>query len=199
MTSTIFLVRHAAHDVLGRVLTGRMAGVSLGETGRGQAERVAQRLSREAISAVYTSPLERAVQTASPIAGRLGLQAKPVEELTDIDYGAWSGKSFAALDDDPQWAAWNTRRGTMRPPGGESMLDVQHRAVGALERLVKTHPDSAAILVSHADVIKVVVAYLLGLALDAVSRFEISPASVSTVALGDWGAKVHSINEVVAA
>lgn len=196
--TTLYLVRHAAHDLLGRVLTGRMPGVHLSETGMAQAERLAERLVRETIAAVYTSPLERAWQTAAPIAARLGLEPEAAEALTDIDFGEWSGSTFEALGPDPRWAAWNNLRGTARSPGGEAMLDVQWRAVGQAERACADHPESGAVLVSHADVIKSVLAHYLGLALDAIGRFEISPASISTVVVGDWGAKVHSVNEVLA-
>jgi broad specificity phosphatase PhoE len=115
-----------------------------------------------------------------PIAARVGLSVQHAEAVTDIDFGEWSGSTFEALGGDPRWAAWNAARSANRPPGGESMLDVQCRAVSALERICGTHPDSGAVVVSHADVIKAMLAHYLGLALDAITRFEISPASVST-------------------
>jgi probable phosphoglycerate mutase len=197
--TTLFLVRHAAHDLLGRVLTGRMAGVYLGVQGRRQAEMLAARLSRESIAAVYASPLERAQETAAPVAAQLGLTVQAADDVTDIDFGEWSGAEFQALDGDPRWSAWNETRGTAWPPGGESMPEVQRRAVGALERVCAAHPDSGAVVVSHADVIKAMIAHYLGLGLDAIGRFEISPASISTVAVGAWGAKVLTVNETVAA
>jgi probable phosphoglycerate mutase len=141
--TTLFLVRHAAHDLLGRVLTGRMPGVRLGVEGHRQSDALAARLSRETIAAVYSSPLERAQDTAGPIAARVGLSVQHAEAVTDIDFGEWSGSTFEALGGDPRWAAWNAARSANRPPGGESMLDVQCRAVSALERICGTHPDSA--------------------------------------------------------
>ncbi len=199
MTTTLFLVRHAAHDFLGRILTGRMPGIRLGVEGRRQSELLAERLAREKISAVYTSPLERARETAGPIAARLGVEPETVDDLTDVDYGEWSGQSFEALDEDPRWATWNSARSTYRPPGGETMLDVQHRAVASVEKIVAAHPGNAALIVSHGDVIRAVLATFLGLALDHLTRFEVFPASISSVAVGDWGAKVLGINEVPAA
>ncbi len=198
MTTTLFLVRHAAHDLIGRVLCGRMPGVRLGAEGRRQSELLAERLAREEVAALYTSPLERARETAAPIAERLGLPPEAADALTDVDYGEWSGMRFDALDADPRWAAWNQAKSTFRPPGGETVLDVQWRAIGEIERVVEAHPDGGAILVSHCDVIKSVLAYFLGLAIEGISRFEISPASISTVAIGPWGAKVHSLNEAAA-
>ncbi len=199
MTTTVYLVRHAAHDLLGRILTGRMPGVHLGQEGRAQAGWLADRLSAEPISAVYTSPLERARETAEPIASLCGVAAQTDERLTDIEFGDWSGRSFEELGRDPRWAEWNASRSTARPPGGETMLDVQARAVGAIGCVVAAHPQTGAVVVSHADVIKAVLAHYLGLALDGIGRFEISPASISTVAIGGWGAKVHAVNEAVAA
>jgi probable phosphoglycerate mutase len=198
MTTTLFLVRHAAHDLIGRVLCGRVGGVRLGAEGRRQAERLAARLSREPVAALYTSPLERARETAAPIAARLGIEPEVAEAITDVEYGEWSGKRFEELDRDPRWSAWNAAKGTYRPPGGETVLDVQHRAIGHVERVVAAHSQGGAVLVSHCDVIKAVLAYFLGLAVEGIAKFEISPASVSIVAVGPWGAKVHAINEVAA-
>jgi broad specificity phosphatase PhoE len=197
MTTTIFLVRHAAHELLGRVLTGRTPGVRLGELGRAQSQRLAGRLGREQVSALYTSPLERARETAEPIGARLGVAPEVVEGLTDVEYGEWSDQTFEALGGDPRWERWNWAKATCRPPGGESLLDVQWRAVASIERVVEAHPDKGAVLVSHCDVIKSALAYYLGLAIDGILRFEISPASISTIAVGDWGAKVLGVNEVV--
>lgn len=198
MTTTFFLLRHAAHDRLGRVLCGRMAGVSLGETGRAQARKLGERVSRETVAAVYTSPMERARETAEPIAARLGLDVEVAPEIDEIGFGQWSGMPFAELERDPRWAAWNAARSVTRPPGGETMLEAQGRAVGFIERLRAKHPDGAAALVSHADLLKAVLAYFLGLPLDLIGRFEIGPASLSTLLVGDWGAKILTLNEVAA-
>ena len=193
-----FLVRHATHDLVDRVLCGRMAGVSLGEEGRAQARRLAERLSRERIAALYTSPLERARETAAPIAERLGLEARPCDAINEIDLGEWAGKAFAALAEDPRWSSWNEARSVSRPPGGESMLEAQARVIAGLEALRAAHPDAAVALVSHSDVIKAALTYCLGLPIDGYRLIEISPGSISSVAVGDWGAKVMSINEVPA-
>jgi probable phosphoglycerate mutase len=194
--TTIFLVRHAAHDLLGRVLTGRIPGVSLGAEGLRQSAHLAERLSQESISAVQTSPLERARETAGPIAARLGIKAECNEALTEIDYGAWSGMTFDALDADTRWATWNRAKAVHRPPGGESLLEVQCRAVSCIGSITKSHPNSGAVLVSHCDVIKAILAYYLGLAIEGISRFEIGPASITTISVNDWGAKVLGVNEM---
>jgi broad specificity phosphatase PhoE len=193
-----FLVRHAAHELVDRVLCGRMAGVNLGEEGRAQARRVAKRLARERISAVNTSPLERAQQTAAPIAEELRLTPDICEAITEIDVGEWAGRDFAALHDDPRWASWNNARSVNRPPGGESMLDVQARVIGHLQNVRRSHPDNGVVLVSHGDVIKAALMYCLGMPIEGYRLFDVSPASISTLVIGDWGAKVISMNEVPA-
>ena len=196
MTTTVFLVRHASHDRLGRVLCGRMAGVTLGEVGLSEARRVAERLSGEKLAAVYTSPLERAVATAEPIAQAAGVELRVDEALHEIDFGDWNGATFEDLESDERWAAWNRERSRARAPGGESMAEAQARVVGWAGRMAEAHPDQTIAAVSHADVIKALIAHALGLSLDDLQRFEASPASVSVIAAGDWGMKVHAVNEV---
>jgi broad specificity phosphatase PhoE len=202
VAATIFLVRHAAHDRVDRVLCGRMPGVGLGEAGRRQAEALARRFGDAAVEAVWTSPLDRARETAEPIAGRLGLPVRTSDGLAEIDFGAWTGLGFDALRDDPRWRRWNEARGSERPPPGESMGEsmgeAQARALVEVERARAEHPDGRVVLISHGDVIKAVLAGVLGLPLDAHARFEISPASVSALAMWEGGGKVLSMNESIA-
>lgn len=198
MTTTFFLIRHAAHDRVESILCGRIPGVTLGEKGQAQAQALAERFAGEDIAYICTSPLERAVETAAPIAARLGTPAEPCDDISEIDFGSWSGLSFEELLGDPRWHSWNRNRGTSCPPGGESMQEAQLRIVRALERLRSLHPERSVILVSHSDVIKAALLYHLGMPLDAYTRIEISPASISTVVIGDWGAKVLRMNDVVA-
>jgi probable phosphomutase (TIGR03848 family) len=196
--TTLFLVRHAAHDLVGKALCGRMPGVRLGEEGRVQAERLAARLSRETVAAVQASPLERARETAEPIARHLGLGVEVAEAVNEIDFGTWTGKPFDEVRDDPRWTLWNSARSVTRAPGGETMLEVQARTLAHMETLRARFADQSVVIVSHADVIKAALAYCLGLSLDGLHRFDIAPASLSTVVIGDWGAKVLSVNEVAA-
>ncbi|RAK60924.1 histidine phosphatase family protein [Phenylobacterium hankyongense] len=195
MTTTVSFVRHGSHDRLGRILCGRMPGVILSEQGRAEARGLAQRLSREPIVAIYASPLERARQTAEPIAEALGLPVQVAADLQEIDFGAWTGARFEDLDGDPAWGLWNQARTLARAPGGESMLEVQLRLRRWLDAACERHSGQLIAAVSHGDAIKAILAQVLGLSLDQHQRLEISPASVSTVAVGDWGAKVLGINE----
>jgi broad specificity phosphatase PhoE len=186
-----FLVRHAAHDLLGTTLAGRSPGVRLNDAGRAQAERLAARLAREEPCAILSSPLERCLETAAPLGRLRHLAVEPVEALQEIDFGAWSGRSFEALRGDPAWVAWNARRGSARCPGGESMLEAQARIARRLERL----PPGRTVLVSHGDVIKAALCWALGLPLDLLHRFEISPGSVSALELGEAGPRALWLNE----
>ena len=175
-----------------------MAGVRLGEEGRAQAERLAVRLSRESVAAVQSSPLERARETAEPIARQFGLGVEVADAMNEIEVGEWSGTPFDELRDDPRWTLWNSARSVTRAPGGETMLEVQARTLAHMETLRARFADQGVVIVSHADVIKAALAYCLGLSLDGLQRFDIAPASLSTVVIGDWGAKVLSVNEVAA-
>jgi broad specificity phosphatase PhoE len=195
VTTTLFLVRHASHGLLGRVLTGRMAGVSLSEAGRAEAERLAGRLAREGLTRLQSSPSDRARETAARIAAATGLAVEVEPALDEIDYGDWMGRDFDTLDGDPAWARWNSARGLSRPPGGEAMWQVEARVLGLVERLRSAGDDARVALVSHGDVIKAALLHHLGLTPDAWQRIEIGPASVSVLAIEDWGARVLSINE----
>jgi len=197
MAATFLLIRHAEHELLGRVLTGRMPGVALGERGRRQAGLLASRLAASGLTAVQSSPLERAMQTAAPIAAASGLNCDPAEALTEIDFGAWTGKSFTELTADPRWRAWNAERGRAVTPGGESMLQVQSRILGHLKAMSTAEPAGRIALVSHGDVIKAAVLGIMGASLDAFAAIEIEPASITTLVLGDWGGKVVGLNERV--
>lgn len=198
MTVTFYFVRHAAHDNVGGFLAGRLEGIRLGSAGIAQAQRLAQRMKREEIAAVYSSPRERARETAAAIAAACALD-EPImaEALDELDFGAWSGQTFDALNVDPAWRRWNSLRSLARTAGGETMLDVQRRVLGLVEMLIGQDDGKRIAMVSHADVIKAAVSHFLGLPIDAWPRFDIAPASITSVVAGDWGAKVVTVNEIV--
>jgi broad specificity phosphatase PhoE len=175
-----------------------MPGIKLGEAGLAQARRLGERMRSERIGAIHCSPRERTQQTADAIASFCGLPAVEVDAaLDEIDFGAWSGKTFDVLNADPLWRRWNSVRSLARTPGGETMLDVQRRALALMETIGRQDGDGRPVLVSHADVIKAVVCHVLGLPIDAWPRFDIAPASITTVAMGDWGGKLLTLNEVI--
>ena len=196
MMTMFFLLRHAAHDDVGHRLTGRCANVSLGPEGRAQALRLANRMRRESVDAIVSSPRERTRETAQAVRmacrkGHLDLR----EELDEVDFGSWSGKTFSELERDPAWQRWNSDRDIALTPAGESMGQVQRRACGLMQHLAGRYAGGAVALVSHADVIKSAICRVLGLPVDHSFRFDIDPASISTVVMGEWGARLVRLNE----
>ena len=191
--TTVHLVRHGSHDLLGRVLVGR-GPVSLSATGRAEAEAVAAAAALAGLAAVVSSPQDRALETAAPIARRAGLDVVVDPDLAELDLGAWTGAAFGTLHQDPRWRAFNTFRGSTPVPDGESMLAVQARAVACVLRLRAEYPDAAVAAVSHADVIKAVLAHFLGMPLDLMRRIEVAPASRSVLMLFEEDAVVQAVN-----
>lgn len=196
MTATILLIRHAAHSHLGRILSGRSPHVALSGEGRLQARALAERLSRIQLDAVHASPVQRAQETAQALAEGRGIPVETVPALDELDFGDWAGRAFVELADDPHWASWNETRSTAVAPNGESMADAQARAWEHVERTAKALPGATIAMISHCDIIRAVVSRVLGLSLDHYSRFDIDPASVTHLAVGDWGGKVLSLNEI---
>jgi broad specificity phosphatase PhoE len=196
VTTTFFLVRHAAHDNVGAYLAGRACDVSLGPDGRAQAERLARRMRREKFGAIHASPRNRTRETADAIAAASGLRNEVAPDLDEIDFGdEWCGRSFDELNADPAWRHWNEDRAGARTPAGEALCDVEDRVQRHVRRAAADHPDGAVVLVTHADVIKAAVTRHLGLPIAAIDRFEVAPASITTLVVGDWGAKLLSLNE----
>jgi broad specificity phosphatase PhoE len=189
-------VRHGNHDLLGQRLCGRMPGVVLNAQGVVQAHRIAARLSGDPIAAVYSSPLERAFETAKPVAEQHRMGVEPTEQLNEIDLGAWTGASLDELRPRGDWQWWNSARGQHRPPGGETMLEVQLRLSRWLETVRQLHGRDTIIAVSHGDVIKAALSFVLGLSIDHCDRLEIDPGSISAIEAGEWGLKVRCVNEV---
>ncbi len=173
-----------------------MQGISLNEHGRVQAQELAQQLSALPLDAVYSSPLERAVETASPIAAMHGLQVVPCDDFLEINFGDWTDKTFDELAALPQFQRFNFLRSNTRIPGGESMPEAQIRMVTGMEKLRAQHPGGVVAIVSHADMIKATLAYYAGIHLDLFQRLEISPASVSAVRIGEDFVQVLFINHV---
>lgn len=197
MAATILLIRHAEHVEFDRCLSGRRAGVALSERGRAQAAALGRRLADAGIARVECSPLERTRDTAAAIAEAASLPAPvAVEALLEIDMGEWSGRALDGFGDDPAWRAWNTARSTARTPGGESMRQAQARIVGHVRATALDHEGQVVAAVTHSDMIRAVVADVLGLSLDNLLRFDIEPASVTTLVMGDWGARLVSLNVV---
>ena len=193
--SICHLIRHGSNSTVGRSVAGWSPGVHLDEVGIAQAERLTERFVDADLAAVYSSPLERAIETAAPLAARLGVRLSIREALAEIRYGEWTGRTLEELDRDPRWRLYNTRRGHTRIPGGETMLEVQARIVSEIERLALRHVDQSFAVVSHGDVIRLAIAYVIGCGLDAILRFDVDLASVSSIEIADDGYRVLALND----
>jgi broad specificity phosphatase PhoE len=192
LSATVFLARHASHDEVGRVVSGR-SDIAINADGRAEAGRLAELLAAVPIVAIHSSPRRRAVETAELVAERHDLRVNNADALDEIDFGAWMGRSFADLDGDPAWARWNLARGTAPTPGGEYMSAATARAVRHIEDVAGEQP---VLCVSHCDVIRGVVAHYLGLDADRILGFDIDPASLTELALyGDGSGRVVTLNE----
>jgi broad specificity phosphatase PhoE len=192
--TTFFLIRHASCNGLGRTLWGRTPGVCLNDKGKLQAERLANRFSGITLRTIYSSPLERAVETAETIARTMNLEVIKSPAFEEINFGDWTGKSFETLSSDEVWRRFNTHRSETRIPGGESFLEVQKRIVRELDTLASQYGSARVAIVSHADVIKAAVGYFSATPIDLLHRIEISPCSVTVVALGEDMARLLTIN-----
>jgi probable phosphoglycerate mutase len=190
-----YLIRHGNTDMVNRTLAGRLPGVHLNAEGEAQAIRLADRLSEVPFEAIYTSPLERTRETAAPLATRLGIEIRISESFNEIDYGAWTGISFADIQENPDWRKYNLFRSGTRIPEGDLMPDVQRRTVRELERLRELFPKGAVAIVAHGDVIKLAIAYFAGIPIDFILRLTISPASVSVVSVEDYGPRIVCVND----
>jgi ribonuclease H / adenosylcobalamin/alpha-ribazole phosphatase len=179
--TTLLLIRHAACAQMSERLYGRKVSAPLSEAGRDQARVLAETLFREKLDAVFSSPRERARDTAAAIAAPHRLVVEVDETLDEVDFGAWAGLTFRELERDPRWRAWNRDRERHAPPGGESILAVQHRVLGTLRKLARTRVGERIALVTHAEVIRSAVLFLRGWSPNRHDEVEVPPASVTTV------------------
>jgi broad specificity phosphatase PhoE len=193
--TVVLLIRHAQTDAVGEWLAGRREDVPLNQVGRAQSERLRARLSSTDLAAVYSSPMQRAIETAAPLARERGLRVVPHLDLTEIDFGDWTGERFDALDTDARWTRFNRLRSMATIPHGERAIDVQARIVRALEEARLNHPNATVAFVTHSDVIRLAVLHVAGAPIDLIHRFEITPASISAVALGEDHPALLYVNE----
>jgi len=194
--TTLLLIRHAACDPIGHFIAGRTPGIHLNDAGRHQADALAERLAGVRLDAIYSSPLERARETAECLARRAALPIEVREELGELDFGAWTGMNFQQLASDDRWRRFNTMRGRTRIPGGELMLEVQARVVSLAELARERFPNGRVSFVTHADVLRGLLAHYLGIPLDLMQRFEIAPASVSVLELGTDHVLIKGVNMI---
>ncbi len=177
----ILLIRHAPTPETGTRLTGRLPGVSLGTEGTRRAQEVAQRLESVKLSAIYASPIERTWETAHEIGLVQGKTPVAEDGLLEVDYGAWSGRTLKSLYRLKAWRVVQTTPSRMEFPDGETLADAQRRAVATIERIAREHSRQTVAAVTHADIIKAILAHFLGTPLDLFQRIGVSPTSVSVV------------------
>lgn len=193
--TTILLIRHATNALVGKSLAGRMAGVSLSEEGKRQATTLAERLQHLPIKALYSSPLERAVETADPLAKKLELPVEVRNEFTEFDFGNWTGKTIEELRGQESFRLFNEFRSVTPAPGGELMLTAQARMVAGLQLLSGQHQGETIAVFSHSDMIKAAIAYYTGMPLDLMQRLEIDPASVSILTVFPETVRINRLND----
>jgi probable phosphomutase (TIGR03848 family) len=193
--TTLLLVRHGHTDAAGKRLTGRAPGVHLNELGRGQAERLVERLDGVRIDTIVSSPLERCRETAAPLAKARGHAVDVKRAWIEVGYGEWTGRSISQLRRTKLWRRVMFAPSNVRFPGGESLLEVQVRAVDASFDIAARHARGTVVVVSHADVIRLLVAHLAGMHADHLQRLSIDTASITAVSISDGFPRLLTVNE----
>jgi probable phosphoglycerate mutase len=194
-STLVLLVRHGQTATTGVILPGRAPGLHLADKGREEAADVAERIAKlPRLAAVYASPLERAQETAAPVAQAAGLPVTVEAGLLECDYGEWTGLPLKDLSRKPEWKVIQRYPSGFRFPGGESFVEMQARMTDTIARLVAAHPGSTVVAVSHADPIKTAVAHALGTHLDLFQRIAVFTASVTAIAYGPAGPTVLAVN-----
>ena len=193
--TTLLLIRHGANDWVHGRLAGWTPGVHLNEVGRSQAAATAARLATLPLDAIYTSPLDRTVETAQAIAGPRGMPLRLVEGLGEVKYGEWQGAELKELYKHELWPGVQFYPSGTRFPGGETLGEAQMRMVATLDGLRAQHPKGIFAVVSHADIIKLALAYYIGMHMDLFQRLEISPCSVSAIFFTPMGPRLLAYND----
>jgi probable phosphoglycerate mutase len=196
-STLVLLVRHGQTATTGHVLPGRAPGLHLSDDGRRQAEAAAACIAKlKRVAAVYASPLERARETAMPIARARGLALRIERGLLELDVGEWTGLRLDRVSKRPEWSTVQRYPSGFRFPEGESFVEMQARVTATLGRLVDRHRGGVVVAVSHADPIKAALAHALGMHLDLFQRLAVAPGSITTIAYGALGPTVLGMNSL---
>ena len=194
--TVVCFVRHGTTATTGKVLPGRARGLHLSDQGRDEAARAGESLVGMAVSAVYTSPLERARETASAISKSVGKPVFVERGLVECDFGSWTGEPIPRLAKLPEWQIVRRLPSSFRFPEGESFPELQARLADTVARICQAHPGEVVVAVSHADCIKVALASALGMPLDLFQRIVVAPCSISTVVYGSDGPAVLAMGAI---
>ena len=187
----LLLIRHGENDfVKTGKMAGRLPGVHLNDRGQKQAQALGEALKDVPIKAVYSSPLERAMETANPIADSHKLKIVQEPDLMDTDIGKWQGKSWKVLSLTKVWKIVQNAPSRFRFPEGESFPETQLRIANVLERVIQIHkkPQDIVAVVFHADPIKLAVSHFMGLPLDNFQRLGCDTGSLTALHAGEMGA-----------
>jgi probable phosphomutase (TIGR03848 family) len=197
--TTVLLIRHGENSMVGKRLAGRLPGVHLNDNGKKQAEQLAQVLCTAPIKAIYSSPLERAVETAEPLALALSLPVNIAPGLIELEYGDWQGKTLKQLSRYKLWKVVQDQPSEMRFPNGESFPEVQQRAVAEVERIAAAHEEQEMVACfSHGDIIRLLAAHFLGVPLNLFQRVAANTASITVVHIDKKGRPhVAHLNQVL--
>lgn len=192
----ILLIRHGENDYVKKArMAGRLPGVHLNDTGKAQAQALADKLASAPIKAIYSSPLERAMETAQPLASALSQEINIRPGLLETDIGEWAGQTLKSLRRLKVWRTVQNAPSLFRFPGGESFAETQHRVCRELEMICDgLEPKDLVACISHADPIKLAVAYYIGLPLDNFQRLAVSPASVTALHIGEASSHLLNLN-----
>jgi len=193
--TTLFLIRHGLTAVTGKTLYGRTPGISLDDRGRAQAERLAERFASVRLTAIYSSPLERCMQTMEPLGARQQLDVVPRADLVEMDAGTWTNRSLAQLRRTLLWREVIERPSRFRFPEGESFAEALARVLAEVQAIVARHPRGRVAVGSHGDVIRMLVAHHAGTHLDLFQRTVADPASVSVVQVARGEPRVLLVND----
>ncbi|AHI20417.1 MAG: MSMEG_4193 family putative phosphomutase [Corynebacterium casei] len=193
-STIVLLIRHGQTPTTGQILPGRTPGLHLSERGQEQARDVASRLEGLALDAVYSSPMERAQETAAPTVAGQGLQLLADANLIECDFGQWTGEKLTELNKLPEWKQVQSSPSTFRFPEGESFTEMQDRMVSAVKDIAQRHPGQVVAAFSHADTIKAAVAYFVGTPLDSFQKIHIDTASISAVEFTTEGTRMLVTN-----
>lgn len=192
--TVFYLVRHGVTSHTGHRLSGRTRGVHLTDEGTGQAQRAAGYLTEVPFEAIYSSPIDRCRETAQEIARGRGMRVRIRPGLVETEYGRWTNRSFKSLEKVRSWEVVRRWPSVVRFPEGESLLEVQERAVEEIETLRREHPKGRVCCVSHSDAIKLILTHFLGLHIDMLQRFNLAPASVTILNVSDAGPVLLALN-----
>ena len=193
--TTLFLIRHGLTAVTGSRLYGRTEGIHLDERGRRQAAALVERFAGVRLSAIYSSPLERCVETLEPLATARGLEMRTSDALIEMDAGDWTGRSLPSLRRTKLWDMVQRSPSRFHFPAGESFIDAEARVLDQIEQIVTRHPRGRVVVGTHGDLVRMLVSHYTGAHLDQFQRVLADPASVSVVHLGDGVPRILLVND----